>query len=79
MIKLLVMRVQAFRNILQDFPVCKLREGKTEELVGTEEFPLTRKAPFRILNPSKSSFLSISIIAFGVSNDDEMVTTFQRR
>jgi hypothetical protein len=59
MIKLHVMRVQAFRNILQDFPVCKLGEGKTEKLVVTGKFSLTHKTPFRILNPRKSNFLSI--------------------
>ena len=55
---------------LSRFPVCKLGQGKTEKLVVAEGFSLTHKTPFRILNPRKSNFLSIHIIAFGDSNYD---------
>jgi hypothetical protein len=66
-----MMRVQTGRNILEDSPVYKLGEGKAKNLAVTEGFSLTHKTPFRILNPRKSNFLSIHIIAFGDPNYDE--------
>jgi hypothetical protein len=74
------MRVQSCRKILQDFPGCKLGEGKKEILVVTgKEILLDTQGSFPYLQFTQKQLLIHSIIAFGVSHDDERAAMFRKK